>query len=407
MLLLLVFGFSAVPEAGSLPVSAVVSAAPQAAVTSAKKAKDKSSKKPAAVSDGISAKAAALIEQGSGRLLYGKNETAQLPMASTTKIMTGLLAVESGRLDTVYTVPPEALRVEGSSMGLLPGEKITLRDLIYGLMLESGNDAANAIAICLAGSVENFVARMNERAAQLGLQNTHFVTPSGLDAAGHYTTALDLARLGAYAMSNAQFARIVSTQKIRVTYDGNANGRSLYNHNKMLSLYDGTVGIKTGFTKKCGRCLVSCATRNGVTLVVCTLNDPNDWKDHETLFDRGFAMLHTVPVAVSQPAIAEPVVGGVRNSVKVNIPLTVSAALKDGEALKITQKTEMPRFIYAPVQKGQVLGAVKLCVGDTVVARAELTASDAVAIQSAPAPGGFWHWLGGLFSQLFGGIRRK
>ncbi|MDR3552064.1 MAG: D-alanyl-D-alanine carboxypeptidase, partial [Clostridia bacterium] len=279
----------------------------------------------------VCAKGAALVEMTSGRLLYGKNESLRLPMASTTKIMTGLLACESGRLGETVTVPAAALRVEGSSMGLQENERITLRDLTYGLMLESGNDAANAIAIALAGSTSAFAAKMNLRAESLGLSGTHFVTPSGLDAADHYTTALDLARLGAYAMQNADFAAIVSTQKIRVTYDGKSNGRLLVNHNRMLSLYDGAVGIKTGFTKKCGRCLVTCAKKDGVCLVVCTLNDSDDWDDHKKLLDYGFSLLKSEKLLQSvAPKVTANVVGGTADTVALQYNTQVTAALRDG-----------------------------------------------------------------------------
>jgi D-alanyl-D-alanine carboxypeptidase len=184
-------------------------------------------------------------------------------MASTTKIMTGLLACESGRLDETFTVPAEALKVEGSSMGLVAGEKLTLRELTYGLLLESGNDAAGAIACLMDGSIPAFAERMNRRAGELSLTGTHFANPSGLDDAAHYTTALDLARLGAVAMKNAEFSAIVSTYTARVPYNGIQSGRLLCNHNELLNLYEGTIGIKTGYTRRSGRCLVSCAVRNG------------------------------------------------------------------------------------------------------------------------------------------------
>ena len=184
----------------------------------------------------VSAKAYALVEAETGRLITGANVSERLPMASTTKIMTGLLACESGRLDEEFVVPEEPLRVEGSSMGLVPGERITLRDLVYGLMLESGNDAANTIAYLLEGSIEAFAEKMNEKAENLGLENTHFDNPSGLDGPTHYTTALDLARLGAHAMQNEDFADIVSTWEKRVPYNGIQNGRRLVNHNALLAV---------------------------------------------------------------------------------------------------------------------------------------------------------------------------
>jgi serine-type D-Ala-D-Ala carboxypeptidase (penicillin-binding protein 5/6) len=259
--------------------------------------------------EAYSARSYALVEMTTGRLITGCNINQRLPMASTTKIMTGLLACESGKFDQVFTVPDEAVSVEGSSMGLRAGEKITLRNLTYGLLLESGNDAANTIATCLGGTVPEFVNRMNKRAEELHLTNTHFVTPSGLDHPEHYTTAIDLARLGAMAMKNSEFAKIAATAKVQIPYDGNENGRTLYNHNELLETYDGAIGIKTGFTKKSGRCLVSCAQRGGVTLVAVTLHSSDDWNDHKKLLDYGFGVLKSCSLFTDCPQITAKVTG--------------------------------------------------------------------------------------------------
>jgi D-alanyl-D-alanine carboxypeptidase len=328
----------------------------------------------------ISAKGAALIDQATGRLLYGKNENMKLPMASTTKIMTGLLAVESGKLDNVYTVPPECIFVEGSSMGLQPDEKISLRNLTYGLLLESGNDAANAIAILLGGSISGFVDMMNKKAQSLGLASTHFETPSGLDAKEHYTTALDLARLGAFAMNNATFVQIVSTQKTKITYNGIKNGRVIYNHNKLLGSCDGAIGIKTGFTKKCGRCLVSCAKRDEVTLIVCTLSDPNDWSDHKQLLDLGFSKLKSQKLINKPLNLSANVVGGLTNNVVLNYDKEITAALQVGEIGNVKMQVQLPRFIYAPIKKEQKLGQIVFTLDNKVVATTELKAENTVDI---------------------------
>lgn len=353
----------------------------------------------------VTAKAAAVVEQSSGRVLFGKSENQKLPMASTTKIMTGLLAAESGRLDQTVTVPDEALCVEGTSMGLLPGEKITLRDLLCGLMLESGNDAANAIAIYLGGSVGGFVAKMNAKAQQLGLKDTNFVTPSGLDADGHCTTAADLARLGAAAMNNPVFAQVVSTQKIRVTYDGIANGRLLVNHNRLLSEADGVCGIKTGFTKKCGRCLVSCAKRGGVCIVVATLNDPDDWDDHKALLDYGFSLLKLQSLPGLPAKITENVVGGLSDTVPAGSADSVSAPLEDGEAAKLKIQLQAPRFVYAPVKKGDVIGEAVYTLSGNVVASVQIRAEKDVPAQPPKPPKKKWRFfseIGAFFRNLFG-----
>lgn len=341
-----------------------------------------------------------MVEQNSGRLVAGADVSERLPMASTTKIMTALLAVESGRLDETITVPAEAVNVEGTSMGLRPEERITLRAVVYGLMLRSGNDAANTIAMVLDGSLESFAARMNRRAARLGLQDTHFMNPSGLDAAGHYTTALDLARLGAAAMNNADFRQIVGTKRIRVSYDGIPNGRVLTNHNRLLGTLDGVNGIKTGYTKKALRCLVTSATRDGVTLVLATLNDPNDWDDHTALLAEGFDRLHARQLPVSVPS-ALAVVGGTSARVAVEAPESLTAALQDGEAARAQVEIDLPRFVYAPVRKGQRLGEAVCRVDGVKAASTPLYAAGEVPLSQKPA--GWWarfvHFWGSLFAR--------
>lgn len=353
----------------------------------------------------VSAKAYALIDQASGRVISASNENARLPMASTTKIMTALIAVESGKLDETFTVPAQALKVEGSSMGLLPDEKITLRELVYGLMLESGNDAANAIAIIIGGSISGFVDMMNTRAKQLGLKNTHFCNPSGLYDPDHYTSALDLARLAAYAMKNEEFAKIVGTKHMRVSYNGIKNGRYLSNHNRLLSSYEGAIGVKTGFTKKSGRCLVSCAQRDGVELIVATLGDPDDWKDHAELLDSGFKVLKSTKLLTTTPVIAANVVGGTKDTVNTDYDKDVTASLKDGELERVKLGIELDRFYYAPIKKGQTLGHMIYTVDGVKVASTEIKAAEDVPAQSQPKnrPGFFenlWQNLIKLFSNM-------
>ena len=209
-----------------------------------------------------SAKAAVVLNGDDGEIIYSQNADMRLPMASTTKIMTGILLCEYGNFEKQITVTEEMLRVEGSSMGLLAGDRVTLHDLLYGLMLASGNDAANVIAFVLGGSLDGFVNMMNEKAKDLGLSDTHFATPSGLDAQDHYTTAYELAKITQYAMQNEDFAAAVSCEKTVLNYGNPPYKRSLTNHNKMLNLFDDAVGVKTGFTKKSGRCLVSAARKD-------------------------------------------------------------------------------------------------------------------------------------------------
>ncbi len=238
----------------------------------------------------LSARAAVLIDGKSGKVLFEKNKDERLPMASTTKIMTGLLACESKKMKKTVTVSPVASGTEGSSLWLEPGEKQTLENLTYGLMLRSGNDAAVAIAEYLGGSIDAFALLMNERAKKIGVKNTGFKNPNGLDAEGHFTSAYDLALISREAMKNKTFRKIVSTKNKTIPWESSEWDRSLTNHNKMLWRYEGCNGIKTGFTKKSGRCLVTSAKRGKTELICVTLNAPDDWNDHTKMLDYGFEL---------------------------------------------------------------------------------------------------------------------
>lgn len=243
----------------------------------------------------IAARAAVVIEYETGQVIFEKNCEMKLPMASTTKIMTTLLTLESGNIDDWFTVDSEAIKVEGSSMGLSEGKIVTKRILAYGMMLPSGNDAANAAAVAVAGSIDGFVELMNEKAENFGLDSTHFVTPSGLDdyTDEHYSTALDMANLTRLALSNETFREICKTSSICLQF-GDGESFWLSNSNKLLSSCDGVIGVKTGFTDKAGRCLVSACERNGMTLICVTLSDPNDWYDHANLYDYCFSLVGAV-----------------------------------------------------------------------------------------------------------------
>ena len=234
----------------------------------------------------VSAAAAVLMDADSGRLLYEKNGEKRMLIASTTKLMTALVALEQGGLQQEITVTGGHM-AEGSSMYLRPGEKLTLETLLYGLLLSSGNDAALAVTDCMGG-LAPFVERMNEKAAELGMENTHFANPNGLDDEAHYSTAEDMAKLAAAAMDDPVLRRVASTRTARI------GGRTLTNHNKLLSRVEGCVGLKTGYTKAAGRTLVSCAERDGVRLVAVTLQDGDDWNDHASLYEQGFRVLRPV-----------------------------------------------------------------------------------------------------------------
>ena len=239
---------------------------------------------------GLSAEGAALIDVTSGRILYSKNGTKKMRIASLTKTMTAIVAIEMGKLDTVVTVPPEAVGVEGSSIYLKHSEKLTLEELLYGLMLRSGNDAAVTIATHIGGSVPGFTYLMNEKAALIGMEHTNFTNPHGLDDSNmHYSTAEDMAKLSAYALRNPTFRQIVSTKVKDISWEGEEWDRRLLNKNKMLHLYNGADGVKTGYTKLAKRCLASSATRDGRQLATITLNASDDWNDSAKLLDWGFA----------------------------------------------------------------------------------------------------------------------
>ncbi|MCK8486293.1 D-alanyl-D-alanine carboxypeptidase [Paenibacillus sp. MBLB2552] len=237
----------------------------------------------------IHAQAAAVIDVTSGRLLYSQHGDEPLPIASLTKIMTAIVAIEHGKLSDTVTVGRNAFAKEGSSIYLHLGEEMSLENMLYGLMLRSGNDAASAIAEHVGGSEEGFVYLMNEKAKLLGLTHTHFQNPHGLDAKGHYSTANDLAKLTSYALKNPLFKEIVRTPSKTAPNPNDPWDYKWLNKNKMLRFYDGADGVKTGYTKIAKRCLVSSATRSGQQLAVVTLNDGDDWNDHRKLLDYGFA----------------------------------------------------------------------------------------------------------------------
>ncbi len=242
------------------------------------------------------AESAVLYDVGTDTVLFSKDSEKRMPMASTTKIMTAIVALEWGDPNEIVTISRESVGVEGSSCYLKEGEQLSLRSLLYALLLQSANDAATAIALHIAGSIESFALLMNCKAAELGLANSHFENPHGLDSEGHYTTALDLARLADYCMENEDFQTIWSTVTVQIPLSENEKAdhvRTLYNHNRLLRSYPPCIGGKTGYTMRCGRCLVSAAEQNGHRLVAVTLNCRHDWTDHVRLYEYGFSEFDT------------------------------------------------------------------------------------------------------------------
>ena len=326
---------------------------------------------------GVSAEGAILIDADSGEILYGKNYQSKMPMASTTKIMTAVVAIENMPLDTKIKIPAEAVGIEGSSIYLCKGETLTLEELLYALLLASANDAATAIAISVGGSIDGFADMMNETAKRLGLKNTHFENPHGLDGKEHYTTAEDLARLASYALTLPKFKEIVSTYKKSISFDNKENGRLVVNHNRLLRSYPGTIGVKTGFTKKSGRCLVSAAERNGVTLIAVTLNAPDDWRDHTALLDYGFENYEAV--GFGSFCIDMPVISGKKVAVCCAAREQISVLLPKSRG-EIEARVEMYPFVYAPVEKGEVLGEIVYTLDGKEIARIDIISTETVGL---------------------------
>ena len=341
----------------------------------------------AAMLDGISvsAKAAAVIEASTGQAVYLLNADEELPMASTTKIMTALVVLDNLDPTQTVTVPAAAVNTEGSSAYLAVNEEISVKSLLYAMMLQSANDAAEALALNVSGSIEDFAGLMNAKAAELGLEHTHFINPHGLDAEDHYTSASDLAKLTAYALKNPLFKEIVSTKKYTADDETAVVSRMFVNHNRLLNEYEGAVGVKTGYTKSTGRCLVSAAERDGITLIAVTLNDPDDWKDHKKLLDSAFEICSRVELCKDGSESFEvPVINGRSGKVKcVNKGDVTYVSV--GQPNDTEKTVEIERFLYAPVSKGERVGRIIYKCGGNVVGESEIVAVKSVKSISYPS----------------------
>lgn len=326
------------------------------------------------------ASAAIVIETSTNAVIFEKNAHKKLPMASTTKIMTALCAIESGNMDRVVKVDDRAIGVEGSSIYLAKGEKLTMRELVYGLMLHSGNDAAVAIAYAVSGSVEEFALLMNNTAKKIGAKNTNFENPNGLDSKEHYTTAYDLAIITSYALKNDEFAQIVSTYKTTISNGDKSYDRQLKNHNKLLQMYDGCTGVKTGFTKKCGRCLVSSATRENTTLVAVTLNDGDDWNDHMKMLDYGFENTETKCVIKKGDYLSRiSVKGGTEETADAVCEEDVYITSLKGKDTDFDIEYDIQGSLTAPIEYGQNIGKVNVVIGGKTVFFANAVTDRAVS----------------------------
>ena len=319
------------------------------------------------------AQAAALYEPTCGEFIYEYNADTPLPMASTTKIMTALVALrECKNLDEHIEIDNKAVGIEGSSAYFQGGEIYSLYDLLHIMMLRSANDAAVQIAITVSGDVESFVALMNDTAREFGLKNTSFENPSGLDADNHYTTARDLAIITAQAMKYEAFCEAVS-KRVYTATDLKSGNKCIYvNHNKLLCRFDGCTGVKTGYTKRSGRSLVSSAERDGVSLIAVTINDPDDWNDHENLLELGFSALEFQSVISKDFKKEIPIVGSKQESI------FVTAAEDFGFVCRKCAKTELiydlPSYLIAPIKRGDKVGTITVKSNGVIVKKIDIVA---------------------------------
>ncbi len=337
----------------------------------------------------ISAKRAIVLDASTGRVLYEKDADSRSLIASTTKIMTALIVCEQCNVLDRVKIPKEAVGIEGSSMYLKEGEVLTVQELLYGLMLSSGNDAAVALAIFCGGTVEGFAEMMNDKARLLGMHGSHFTNPNGLDHPDHYATARDLAVLGAYAMENPVFAKTVSARSVHVA------GRTLVNHNKLLWRLEGADGIKTGYTRAAGRILVSSAIRQGRRLVAVTIHAPDDWKDHEILLERGFSEFRPHHIVAAGDVLGRAEVpGGTQSTVEILASEDFFFPLTEQEKPEI--RLPGTGMVYAPVAQGQDAGTAYICLNGNPVGKIAVEYGQTVEQNVEQTPG-FWERLSGFF----------
>ena len=332
-----------------------------------------------AVELSLSAKSAILINALTNEVIYEKNAYEKRGMASTTKIMTALLTIERGNLHKTYVTKDEDVRIEGTSIGLKEGDRITLETLVQGMLLESGNDAANVSARVIGKSRKKFVSLMNQKAKEIGMEDTQFKNPSGLTEEGHFSTAYDMALLGSFAIKNKQFRDICSLSSIRVSYGNPEYQRTFKNHNKLLNSVEGAFGIKTGFTKASGRCLVSAAEKNGVTLVAVTLSAPDDWNDHKKLFEYGFEKVKIYEMDFDTEKIELDVVGSDNKKIGVKLKNKLTYTAID-EEMNPETVVLCDKFLYSGVKKGDRVGCVKVFSENGKY----LCESDLVSTENAP-----------------------
>ncbi len=300
----------------------------------------------------VSAKSAILIDANTFEVLYAKNENEKRGIASTTKILTSLIALEYGAPQKEFVASKEAVTVEGTSIGLKSGDKITIKALVYGMLLESGNDAANVTAYGISGNITEFSKLMNSYAEKIGMNDSNFTNPSGLTDENHYSTAYDMALLTSVAIKNPVFKKICSTESAVIDFGTPEISRTLSNHNRLLRECEGVFGVKTGYTKASGRCLVTACERNGITLIAVTLNAYDDWNDHKKLYDFGFSFYDNELLQIDLENVSVPVICADKKSV------SVMAAFQPDFKANGSYKSEIyvEQFLYPPVKKGDIVG---------------------------------------------------
>lgn len=314
----------------------------------------------------ISAQCAAVVDAYTGKVLFEKNSRINRPVASTTKIMTCLIACESGKLGDTVVINDNMLEgAEGSMIYLKAGDTVSLYDLVCGAMIASGNDAANAIAVYLSGSLKSFAVKMNARAKEIGMNSTKFVTPSGLDKGGNHSTAYDMALLTLAALENEEMMRISSMKRAEITISGEK--QIIYNHNKLLSFSDNYIGMKTGYTKKAGRCLISCYKYSGNIIVAVTLNAPDDWEDHKILVKYCKKCYKDIS---QKQNIDISVVGGEREQTRCSFEYKLKAQQEIGI------KCYYYPFVYAPVSQGDILGRADIYIGNKLINSVSIKAEE-------------------------------
>ena len=328
----------------------------------------------------MSAESYIVVDAMTGDVIFEKNSTVSLPIASITKMMTALVVVENSDLSRVVVVDADSCGIEGSSVNLYQGEKISVQDLLYALMLESANDAAVCLARAVSGSVEDFAKLMNEKAESLGMKNSHFMNPHGLEDPEHYSTAYDMALLWQEALKNEFLCELVATKSYKMPLDGRDGYRFLSNHNKLLKSYQPCIGGKTGFTKSAGRCLVTICEKDGVKLITVTLNDPNDWEDHKNITDYTWSLYTRVRLAeVGKISVEIPVVGGKSKSVRLTNHDTIEISVRD--VTRVESRVEAPHFMYAPIEKeSDAVGRVVFYYNGHEIATLDLYSADDVEI---------------------------